>query len=323
MAEILLIDDSEFDRKLVLSLLAKEADWNGTGCRCGKEALQLLEQQSFDLVITDLRMPGLDGLQVIKEIHNRHPGLPVILITSFGNEDVALQALQQGAANYIPKRAIAQRLTDSVKTVLSAARRDRQRDGAQSYVTNHSLSFRLPSDREAVPGVVAWMQDLATEHGIAKDADAVRLGVALEEALLNAIIHGNLEVGSQHREGDGLLYEEFIALHMTQEPFRSRTVTLSVNIDEGGASFQVTDEGPGFDVKEIPDPTDPENLLRPSGRGLLLIHAFMDDVKFNDEGNSITLTRRRPIAASSPKPGSAGSTVRSPETNTPVDCRSN
>ncbi len=323
MAEILLIDDSEFDRKLVLTLLAKEPDWNATGCGCGEEALQLLEEKSFDLVITDLRMPGLDGLQVIKEIHNRYAALPVILITSFGNEDVALQALQQGAANYIPKRAIAERLADSVKTVLSAARRDRQRDGAQSYVTNHSLSFRLPSDREAVPGVVAWMQDLATEHDIAKDADAVRLGVALEEALLNAIIHGNLEVGSQHREGDGLLYEEFIELHMTREPFRSRVVTLSVEIDEEAASFQVTDEGPGFDINEIPDPTDPENLLRPSGRGLLLIHAFMDDVKFNDKGNSITLTRRRPIAASASKCESVGSAVPPLATNRPVVCQSN
>jgi CheY-like chemotaxis protein len=295
MAEILLIDDSEFDRKLVLSLLAKEQDWTGTGCRSGEEALQLLDEKSFDLVITDLKMPGIDGLQVIKEIHNRFSSLPVILITSFGNEDVALQALQQGAANYIPKRAVSERLADSVKTVLSAARRERQRDGAQSYVTTQTLNFRLPSDRGAVPGVVAWVQDLAVEHGIAEDSDAVRLGVALEEALLNAIIHGNLEVGSQHREGDGLLYEEFIELHMTQEPFRSRCVTLAVEIDEKGVSLQVTDEGPGFDIREIPDPTDPENLLRPSGRGLLLIHAFMDEVKFNDKGNSITLMRRRPV----------------------------
>jgi len=298
MAEILLIDDSEFDRKLVLSLLSKEADWTGTGCQSGEEALQLLEHRSFDLVITDLKMPGIDGLQVIDEIHRRYAGLPVILITSFGNEDIALQALQQGAANYIPKRSISDRLEESVKTVLSAARRDRQRDGAQSYVTRHSLTLAVPSDREAVPGIVAWMQDLATEHGIAEDSAAVRLGVALEEALLNAIIHGNLEVGSQHREGDGLLYEEFIELHMTQEPFRSRTVTLSVDIDESGVAFQVTDEGPGFDIRDIPDPTDPENLLRPSGRGLLLIHAFMDDVTFNEKGNSITMTRRRPAPAS-------------------------
>jgi len=318
MAEILLIDDSEFDRKLVLSLLAKEPDWNGTGCRCGEEALQLMEQQSFDLVITDLKMPGIDGLQVIKEINEHFATVPVILITSFGNEDVALQALQQGAANYIPKRSIAERLADSVKTVLSAARRDRQRDGAQSYVAEQTLNFQLPSDREAVPGVVAWMQDLATENRIVEDADAVRLGVALEEALLNAIIHGNLEVGSQHREGDGLLFEEFIELHMTQEPFRSRQVNLSVKIDKTSASFQVTDEGPGFNISDIPDPTDPENLLRPSGRGLLLMHAFMDEVKFNEQGNSVTLVRRRSVpAAPAPTTGRSPAPVAN---DTPVAC---
>jgi anti-sigma regulatory factor (Ser/Thr protein kinase) len=53
------------------------------------------------------------------------------------------------------------------------------------------------------------------------------------------------------------------------------------------------DEGPGFDPKELPDPTDPENLLKLSGRGILLMRTFMDDVKFNDRGNEVTMVKRR------------------------------
>ena len=57
--------------------------------------------------------------------------------------------------------------------------------------------------------------------------------------------------------------------------------------------FVIRDEGPGFDVTTLPDPTDPENLLKPSGRGLLLIRTFMDEATHNATGNEITLVRRR------------------------------
>ena len=55
----------------------------------------------------------------------------------------------------------------------------------------------------------------------------------------------------------------------------------------------VRDEGPGFQQKELPDPTDPANLDKLSGRGLLLIQTFMDEIRFNDQGNEITLIKRR------------------------------
>jgi anti-sigma regulatory factor (Ser/Thr protein kinase) len=60
------------------------------------------------------------------------------------------------------------------------------------------------------------------------------------------------------------------------------------------ATISIRDQGPGFDPKSLPDPTDPENIGKISGRGLLLIRTFMDDVRFNDTGNEITLVKRKP-----------------------------
>jgi anti-sigma regulatory factor (Ser/Thr protein kinase) len=57
------------------------------------------------------------------------------------------------------------------------------------------------------------------------------------------------------------------------------------------ATFIITDEGPGFDVSSLPDPTDPANLETPSGRGLLLMRTFMDDVKYNATGNRCTMIK--------------------------------
>jgi anti-sigma regulatory factor (Ser/Thr protein kinase) len=68
----------------------------------------------------------------------------------------------------------------------------------------------------------------------------------------------------------------------------------------------IADEGPGFDVTAVPDPTDPENLLKPSGRGLLLIRSFMDEVYHNARGNSITMVKR----SSRPSESAHGQTLQ-------------
>jgi len=57
--------------------------------------------------------------------------------------------------------------------------------------------------------------------------------------------------------------------------------------------FIIRDEGAGFDIDNLPDPTDPENLLKPSRRGIMLNNSFMDEVTFNDAGNEICLIKRR------------------------------
>ena len=62
--------------------------------------------------------------------------------------------------------------------------------------------------------------------------------------------------------------------------------------------YTIRDEGPGFDPGTIPDPTDPANIVKASGRGLLLINTFMDEVSHNETGNEITLIKKRIQAAS-------------------------
>ena len=74
---------------------------------------------------------------------------------------------------------------------------------------------------------------------------------------------------------------------------KSKPVTIEGVRNDRRVRLIVRDEGPGFDVSSLPDPTDPANLGKSSGRGLLLIRTFMDDVRFNAAGNEITLSKRR------------------------------
>ncbi|HVF21698.1 MAG TPA: ATP-binding protein, partial [Pyrinomonadaceae bacterium] len=93
------------------------------------------------------------------------------------------------------------------------------------------------------------------------------LFIALDEAFVNAVKHGN-----------------------KNDPTKLLKITAELSPKE--ASFTVEDEGEGFDIREIPNPCDPENLFRASGRGVLLIYNIMDEVEYNAQGNRVKMVKR-------------------------------
>jgi serine/threonine-protein kinase RsbW len=98
------------------------------------------------------------------------------------------------------------------------------------------------------------------------DRDVFCIKLALEEALVNAIKHGN-------------------------QFDRSKKVRVSYRLHPDRFEVTVSDDGPGFDPADIPDPTAPENLERPCGRGLMLMRHYMTDVAYNERGNGVIMSR--------------------------------
>lgn len=122
----------------------------------------------------------------------------------------------------------------------------------------------------------------------------MQIAMALDEALLNAMIHGNLEVSSELRQNDdGAPYVNMIAQRKEETPYKDRKVTIKLEATNEQVTFTIRDDGPGFDAAALRDPTDPENIERAGGRGLLLINAFMDEVSHNEVGNEIRMTKRK------------------------------
>jgi hypothetical protein len=123
------------------------------------------------------------------------------------------------------------------------------------------------------------------------------VGVALEEALVNALYHGNLEVGSELRGEDDDAYYALVNQRLQQAPYKDRRIFVDALYNREEAVFTIRDEGPGFDPRKLPDPHDPDGLERASGRGLLLMRAFLDDVSYNEIGNQVKLVKRRRAAS--------------------------
>jgi serine/threonine-protein kinase RsbW len=132
-----------------------------------------------------------------------------------------------------------------------------------------SIKLVIPSEIKLVDLIHSAAEKMAELAGFDPD-DGLNVGLAVREAVINAIVHGN-----------------------GQDPSLKVFVTLTTN--GRGLTARVRDQGPGFNPKEAPDPTDEFNLLRTSGRGLLLMRAFVDGMSFRnrrDRGMEVILTKK-------------------------------
>ena len=135
----------------------------------------------------------------------------------------------------------------------------------ESWTWNAELV--IPSETGAGKRVVDdLLEQLAAHQWSEHDVHGVHL--ALEEALVNAIRHGN-----------------------RSDP--DKQVHVSCKLSPHRLWIQIRDEGAGFNPDDVPDPTDPENLEIPSGRGIMLMRAFMSRVEYNDIGNCVEMEKQR------------------------------
>ena len=129
------------------------------------------------------------------------------------------------------------------------------------------LVLELPNDIRSISHAVDYVMQrcsACSEHARKLD---LNFRVGLTEALSNAMLYGNA--------GDS-----------------AKRVRVEVLVAGSEITARITDEGAGFDPNEVPDPTTPQNVVKSSGRGIFLMRALLDEVTFNDQGNSVTLVLR-------------------------------
>lgn len=291
MSLVLVVDDSAIDRRLAGALLAK-ASFEVRYAVDGRDALRSIEETRPDLVLTDMTMPELDGLALVAELRQRLPSLPVILMTAHGSEQTAMLALRSGATSFVPKRRLADDLVPTVQGILSISA-DIGRVSSFDPVEARELRYEVGSDMEELGRVVGELESQLVQLRLCEETTTLQVAVALREALVNAVVHGNLEVSSALLEEEPGAFPRLIAERQKTPPYKDRTVTVIARYKREVAEYVVSDQGPGFDPGGLPDPTDLANLEKPSGRGLMLIRMFMDEVSFNEHGNEIRMLKRR------------------------------
>ena len=137
--KILIVDDERAIRELLSSALQSKG-FNCRNCTDGEEALSSLEQQSFDAVISDLRMPGISGLELLNTIRPKHPFMAFLMATGVGDVQTGVQAMKDGADDYLLKPF-------ALTSVLSSLNRALERKGSERETEDYHQSLEFIADQ--------------------------------------------------------------------------------------------------------------------------------------------------------------------------------
>jgi serine/threonine-protein kinase RsbW len=228
-------------------------------------AVERDDLEDFDLIISDLAEYSDSGVQIVSELKRKRLFVPVVVSSEEAQHAGIVKAFKLGATNYLRKPYDHDELSQIVEKTLGYKLRFVEDLKVLPYVREH-IEFELPSDITLMNGVLHYLIERVAALGVIKP-DASNLFIALDEAFVNAVKHGNK--------------------HDT-----NKLVRITADLSAREARFTIEDEGEGFDVNDIPDPRDPENLFKTSGRGVLLIYNIMDAVEYNERGNRLTMVKR-------------------------------
>ncbi len=298
MATVLVVDDSAVDRRFVGGILSRDGKFKVEFAEDGSQALSRMREAPPDLIVTDLQMPNRNGLELVAAVRMHHPHVPIILMTGHGSEDLAVEALHRGAANYVPKPQLGERLLESVEEALTLSRADESYDQLIACLKQCDFDFELGNDPAIIEPLVEMAQQMVAGMRLTDATGRFRIGAALKEALLNAMYRGNLEISFKQMqdtrvslvEGKG---EDLLGKRRAAAPYKDRKVHVHITMNADEARFAIRDEGPGFDPASIPAAGQPGSLDPETGRGLVLMRAFFDEVTFNQGGREVTLVKRR------------------------------
>ncbi len=221
--------------------------------------------ESFDLIISDLTEDSESGVAILSELKRKQLLVPVVVSSEEAHQPGIVKAFRMGAANYLRRPYDPQELHNIVDKTLSYKLRFVEDLKVLPHVRER-IEFELPSDLSLMNGVLHYLIERVARLGIIQP-ERSNLFIALDEAFVNAVVHGNRNE-------------------------RNKLVRVSAELTANEARFTIEDEGEGFDMRNVPDPRDPANLFKTSGRGVLLIHNIMDEVQYNERGNRLTMIKR-------------------------------
>jgi serine/threonine-protein kinase RsbW len=261
----ILIVEGNAELRTVLANALRELGHQVVTAADRAEAVARDDLEEFDLIISDLAEYADSGTQIVSELKRQRLFVPIVVSSEEAQHAGIIKAFKLGAANFLRKPYQKEELRSIVEKTLGYKLRFVEDLKVLPYVREH-IEFELPSDISLMNGVLHYLIERVAALGVIKP-DTSNLFIALDEAFVNAVKHGN-----KHDH--------------------TKLVRIAADLSAKEARFTIEDEGEGFHVADIPDPRDPANLFKTSGRGVLLIYNIMDEVEYNERGNRLTMVKR-------------------------------
>ena len=267
---LLIVDDDPAIHDLVRAMLAEEP-WEVDGAANGNEALARLGTRSYDVVLTDILMPGMDGLTLLGRLRDSYPGLPVVMMTVRNTSDHILGSLRQEATAYVAKPFVRDALITTLQTALMSSV---GQDDIRIISDNPNwISLQIRCKLATADRLTQFVRELPADL----EADErERIAIAFRELLMNAIEHGG---------------------HLDPE----KKVDMSYIRTARSIVYYIRDPGEGFSMENLAHaavantPEAPfrhvelrsEMGIRPGGFGLLMTKSFADELIYSAKGNEV------------------------------------
>jgi DNA-binding response OmpR family regulator len=291
MKKILIIDDEKSVRD-VLKIALTDEGYALVEAPNGEEGLNLFESSEPDIVITDVMMPGIDGIEVTKKIKTFKDDVDVVIMSGFGTEELVINALRAGASNYIKKPIVFDELFKILDDITFKRENRKRFEISKDVVRSETKQLVINNDVAEVWGAVN--QILFNVHAVTDQNTIEGLSIGLYELIINAIEHGNLGI-TFNEKSDALQnnkYKEMLEERRALADEEGKQVYVLYTFNKDEISVQINDQGEGFDLSTLPDTNSPEILLSDHGRGILLATLFYDTVDFQEPGNCVRLSKR-------------------------------
>ena len=287
--KVLVVEDDYSSRELLKICIEKE----GYQCQTandGMDGFNMFKKYNPDLIISDVRMPNMNGIELLESIRKISKEVIIVFITGHGTEELALQALQLGANNYIKKpvdiseiRTLTNRYYDVIKSKAIQS-------NIVDLIRHREIEIEIDSDMNLVQSLANYLAEKTGNYFDSKEKMRIELGI--NELLLNAIEHGNWEIS--YEEKNKALLEDRISDLYTSKREDSINANKKVSVKfkqcEKFCEWIITDEGNGFDWKTIYNPLDTQ-LSKMNGRGILLSKLQFDELEYLGNGNTVRLKK--------------------------------
>ena len=258
---ILIVDD-EADVRETLSEMIENLGYQVIVAQNGLEALDMTKTEKVDLIITDLSMPRMNGLELIVKSKGIHPNIPIAVISAFGNVENTTYALTRGAFSFIAKPFKMSEIKELIRKGKQLRELSLGTYALMEWVRSQT-DMAFPSRPRLFPSAIFFAVKECQWRGIEDEARLENVAICLEELLGNAYLHGN-------------------------QKDKDKRIKVKMTFDAEKFVLSVEDEGEGFDGESYLKEISKEQASIPEKRGLFIVDLLTDELRFSKKGNEVT-----------------------------------
>ncbi|MCF7911511.1 MAG: response regulator [Candidatus Cloacimonetes bacterium] len=288
---IMLVEDEEINLRLMEGMLG-HLGHRLILARNGREAIKKFNKFQPDIVILDILMPRISGIEVLKEIRSSESGTIVIMVTASNKEEHAIESLRLGANNYLKKPVHYDDLVPLIHKYNSTIQKRTMEKLVLSKMVSRKFVMEIENDLQIIPKIAQY---LANETSTIFDKDEiVSVNIALLELLVNAFEHGNLGISYQDKSkaiAEKRL-EKLYAERLVDPRFSNRKIVIDFTLEKDACEWIITDEGEGFQSREYTtlNEDDRENE---HGRGIFISNFHLDELEYIGKGNKVRALKKK------------------------------